>query len=167
MNAQKERDSALNAMCGAQETLKGLSERKLSISGGIAGKSKLISKLRQSLEDLEEKFKRYTYDLDEKAGTLDRCKSSIIEAMNRLSDAKSLRTRLETMKVNLEGSLKSINDEISQRGGELSGLDKELIEANAQLKGLREEKTGLITIESALKRNATPRQATWLNLKEL
>ncbi len=157
MNAQKERDSALNAMCGAQETLKGLSERKLSISDSIAGKSKLISKLRQSLEDLEEKFKRYTYDLDEKAGTIDRCKSSIIEAMNRLSDAKSLRTRLETMKVNLEASLKSINDEISQRGGELSGLDKELIEANAQLKGLREEKNRLdndrISVEE--KRNAT------------
>ncbi len=157
LNAQKERDSALEAINGANEALKGLSERKLSMVNDIADRSELIGGLQQSLEDLEEEFKKYTYELGEKAESLDQCKTSIIEAMNRLSDAKSMRTRLETMKINLESSLKLINDEINQKGDELEGLDKELMEADEQLNGLKHEKNRLnndrISVEE--KRKAT------------
>lgn len=140
-----------NALTERRELLKNALSDAVSDDGALSAIACLddeIANKTSSLSALDEKIAS-----DEEA--LDAMKNGIIEAMNRLSDAKSLIAHFATMHGALESRLNEISGDIERLFEKDTALNQERLEAQS---GLDERSGALTDAEDSLK--STQRELT-------
>ncbi len=101
-------------------------------SGGGEGREKLAV-MQQALSEALRRTADADAEITGLEELLEQQKNSIIEAMNRLSDAKSLISRFDAMNSALNDRLSVLDEEEEQLAKKQSGLDEELSHADGYL----------------------------------
>lgn len=116
-----------------KELAESLAERESELSGN-AGKQ---AAERESFEAQSVRLAEMAAEIEEKEALLERQKREMIEAMNRISDAKSMLSRYEAIRGTLEERLRAIDGEEAGLHEKAGKLDAEYAEAEKQFNAVR------------------------------
>ena len=138
IKATNERLNADELRFSAQlETLMQALDANLAL---INSKQNELVELQASVEGVQAQARAADEAIAGREATLEKEKTAMMDALNRLSDAKSSESRLTAMKAALEQRLGSGEADVEKVKKELLLLEKESADARAELEGMEAEK---------------------------
>ena len=136
-NLLQERERLQAHIAESEARSRELSESLAARDGELSGNADRQIAEREAFEAQSRKLAEMAADTEEKEALLERQKREMIEAMNRISDAKSMLSRYEAIRGTLEERLTAIDEEEAALREKAAKLDAEYAEAEKQYNNVR------------------------------
>lgn len=136
-NLLQERERLQAHIAESEARSRELSESLAARDGELSGNADRQIAEREAFEAQSRKLAEMAADIEEKEALLERQKREMIEAMNRISDAKSMLSRYEAIRGTLEERLTAIGEEEAALREKAAKLDAEYAEAEKQYNNVR------------------------------
>ena len=140
-NLLKERERLLSRVAENETREKELSGNLAAREGELSGNAGRQTAEREALGVLSEKLSAMAGEIEQKEALLERQKREMIEAMNRISDAKSMLSRFEAIRGTLEERLSAIDGEEAALKEKAEKLHAEHAQAQAQFDAVKSART--------------------------
>ncbi len=129
-----------------KEQIEQAEKTRLQILEGLSGfdeaaeeKNRDFAALRAELAKTQDEYTALNAEIEEKEAQLEQQKQSLIDALNRISEAKSQASRLSAIKDTLHARLSDIEEEEARVRAEGEKLQREFKEANGHFQLLQED----------------------------
>ncbi len=136
-NLVKERERLQTRIAESEARKKELAESLAARESELSGNAGKQAAERESFEAQSARLAEMAAEIEEKEALLERQKREMIEAMNRISDAKSMLSRYEAIRGTLEERLRAIDGEEAGLHEKAGKLDAEYAEAEKQFNAVR------------------------------
>lgn len=136
-NLVKERERLQTRIAESEARKKELAESLAARESELSGNAGKQAAERESFEAQSARLAEMAAEIEEKEALLERQKREMIEAMNRISDAKSMLSRYEAIRGTLEERLRAIDGEEVGLHEKAGKLDAEYAEAEKQFNAVR------------------------------
>ena len=136
-NLVKERERLQTRIAESEARKKELAESLAARESELSGNAGKQAAERESFEAQSVRLAEMAAEIEEKEALLERQKREMIEAMNRISDAKSMLSRYEAIRGTLEERLRAIDGEEAGLHEKAGKLDAEYAEAEKQFNAVR------------------------------
>ncbi len=136
-NLVKERERLQTRIAESGARKKELAESLAARESELSGNAGKQAAERESFEAQSARLAEMAAEIEEKEALLERQKREMIEAMNRISDAKSMLSRYEAIRGTLEERLRAIDGEEAGLHEKAGKLDAEYAEAEKQFNAVR------------------------------
>lgn len=136
-NLVKERERLQTRIAESEARKKELAESLAARESELSGNAGKQAVERESFEAQSARLAEMAAEIEEKEALLERQKREMIEAMNRISDAKSMLSRYEAIRGTLEERLRAIDGEEAGLHEKAGKLDAEYAEAENQFNAVR------------------------------
>ncbi len=136
-NLVKERERLQTRIAESEARKKELAESLAARESELSGNAGKQAAERESFEAQSARLAEMAAEIEEKEALLERQKREMIEAMNRISDAKSMLSRYEAIRGTLEERLRAIDGEETGLHEKAGKLDAEYAEAEKQFNAVR------------------------------
>ncbi len=136
-NLVKERERLQTRIVESEARKKELAESLAARESELSGNAGKQAAERESFEAQSARLAEMAAEIEEKEALLERQKREMIEAMNRISDARSMLSRYEAIRGTLEERLRAIDGEEAGLHEKAGKLDAEYAEAEKQFNAVR------------------------------
>ena len=136
-NLVKERERLQMRIAESEARKKELTESLAARESELSGNAGKQAAERESFEAQSARLAEMAAEIEAKEALLERQKREMIEAMNRISDARSMLSRYEAIRGTLEERLHAIDDEEAGLHEKAGKLDAEYAEAEKQFNAVR------------------------------